>query len=223
MKTENLFVSNSVPGAICRYLPIGHVRAWSLIMPPQSSRSLIVNRFKTGSKQKRSKYSVRLDVAANLIAAYVECDSQERFEGFLASQVYGEQGMYSYRAFPEDPLELQAPPSTHEHPLLVEAWSNWAQNLRESCLNDFERREAVRGMLGAVIQKKDRKRLTGLELREAAKTTLGWTKWDAKHLRWYRQLGHNSIAEHSAWCQKVLGHVGTGTKYRGTREVQEST
>jgi hypothetical protein len=184
-----------------------------------------MSKLKIGFKQKRSKYSVRISVAANLIAEYVELPEclQERFEGFLASQVYGEQGMYSYRAFPEDPLESQAPPSTHEHPPLVEAWSSWAQNLRESCLNDFERREAVRGMLGAVIQKKDRKRLTGPELREAARTTLGWTKWDARQLRWIRRFGHNSIAEHRAWCQEHLVYVSAVTKYRGTRAVQEST
>jgi hypothetical protein len=143
------------------------------------------------SKQKRSKYSVRLGVAASLIAAYIELPEclREYFEQFLASQVYGEQGMHSYRAFPEDPWESQVPPPTYGYPLtfLVEPWSDWAQKLRESCLNDLERREAVRAMLGALILQKDRKRLTGLELREAARTTLGWTKWHARHPRWLRQ------------------------------------
>jgi hypothetical protein len=177
-------------------------------MPGQpSTRSVIMSKLKIGCKQKRSKYSVRIGVAANLIAAYVELpeNSREYFEQFLASQVYGEEGMHSYRAFPEDPWESQVPSSTYEYPLffLEEPWSNWAQEIRESSLTDFERREAVRAMLGALILQKDRMHLTGLELREAARRTLGWTKWDAKNLAWLRYFGFNSISEQHASYQKL--------------------
>jgi hypothetical protein len=47
---------------------------------------------------------VRLDASAELIAAYVELSEacKEMFEGFLALQVYGEEGMYP--SLPGSPL-----------------------------------------------------------------------------------------------------------------------
>jgi hypothetical protein len=157
-------------------------------------------------RSRRQKHTVRLNVAAELIAAYAELseDCKEMFESFLALQVYGEEGMHPYLA-PGDPWGTEVPSSTPEDPrfILHEPWSNWAQQIRESSLTIFERREAVRAMLGAPIRHKDDMRLTGLDLREAAKTTLGWTQWDAKHLEWLmRTLGVTTLSEHYAWIQK---------------------
>jgi hypothetical protein len=162
-----------------------------------------MNGSRMGSKQ---KYAMRLDIAAKLIAAYVRLSEEckEIFERFLADQIYGDDGMYPYRTFPEDPWASGAPSSTYEYSRFIphEPWSNWAQEIRESTLNDFERREAVRAILGALIRQKDRLRLTGLDLGDAARTTLGWTRWDAKNLAWLRSLGLNSISEHHAWIKK---------------------
>ena len=164
-----------------------------------------MNRSRIGRKQ---KHAVRLEAAAKLIAAYLKLseDEKEIAEHFLAHQVYGEKGMYPYRAFPEDPWEAQVPSSPSECPLdcWEKPWSEWAQEIRESLLMDCERGEAVREMLGALIRQKDRKRLTDLDLREAAKSTLGWTRWDAKHLKRLRSLGFTSLSEHHAWIDKML-------------------
>jgi hypothetical protein len=167
-----------------------------------------MNRSKMGSRQ---KYAVRLDVAAQLIAAYVElqANDKETAERFLALQVYGEGGMYPYSASPEDPWESQVPALTDECPLFYweKPWSNWAEEIRKSSLYDFERREAVRAMLGALIRQKDRVRLTGLDLGEAARTTLGWTRWDAMNLGFLRLFGFNSPSEQHAWFQKVMDEM----------------
>jgi hypothetical protein len=87
---------------------------------------------------------------------------------------------------------------------LHEPWSNWAQQIRESSINDFERREAVRAMLGALIRLKDRKRLKDLGLAEAATATLGWTRWDAKRLEELRSFGLKSLSECYAWIEKTV-------------------
>jgi len=71
-------------------------------------------------------------------------------------------------------------------------------------VNDFERREAVRAKLGALIRQKDRERLTGLDPGAAARTTRGWTRWDAKNLAQLRSFGLNNISERSAWLQKDI-------------------
>jgi hypothetical protein len=163
-----------------------------------------MNRSRVGSKQ---KYAVRLEVAAQLIAAYVKLSEDEKqdAERFLALHVYGQEGMYPYRVFPENPWNSQVPSSTYECPLSrwVKPWSDWAQEIRESLLTPFERGEAVRAMLGALIHQKDRMRLTDLDLRESAKTTLGWTRWDAKHLKELRSLGFASLSQHYAWMEKT--------------------
>jgi hypothetical protein len=162
---------------------------------------------KTG---RRKQYTMRLNVAAKLIAAYVKLskDEKEIAEGFLALQIYREGGMYPYRPFPEVPWEPEVPSSTDGCPLLCweKPWSDWAQVIRESLLFDSERREAVKEMLGALIRQKDRRRrLTDQDLREAAKTTLGWTRWDAKLLKWlWRTLGVTSRSEHNAWIETIV-------------------
>ena len=184
----------------------------------------------TSKRSRRQKHPVRLDVAAKLIAAYVKLskDEKEIAEGFLALQIYGEGGTYPYRPFPEDPWELEVPSSTEKCPLLCweKPWSDWAQVIRESLLFDSERREAVKEMLGALIRQKDRRRrLTDQDLREAAKTTLGWTRWDAKHLKWlWRTLGVTSRSEHNAWIERTADEMrakrmmrGEGKGARGTK------
>jgi hypothetical protein len=164
-----------------------------------------MNSSRAGRKQ---KFERRLDLAAKLIAAYVKLSEnrKERAEGFLALQVYREEGMYPYRAFPENPWQSQVPSSTNECPLFSweKPWSDWAQEIRKSLLTDFERGEAVRAMLGALIRQKESKRLTGLDLREAARMTLGWTRRDAKQLKSLQSFGFASRSEHYAWIQKMV-------------------
>jgi hypothetical protein len=59
--------------------------AWSLIMPGAPRRKLIMAKSVT-RKQKRSKYSVRLGAAMNVIEAYAEVPEcvREVFRRFLA-------------------------------------------------------------------------------------------------------------------------------------------
>lgn len=104
-----------------------------------------MNRSRTGSKQKRSKYSVRLVVAAKLIATYgnLPGHSREIFEGILALHVYGEDGMHPYHPFPDDSGDSVEQCSPYGHSRLYECWFNWAQEIKGSSLDYFERREAV--------------------------------------------------------------------------------
>jgi hypothetical protein len=175
----------------------------------------------TGNKQKRSKYSVRLSIAANFIAAYVELpnDFREFFERFLALQVYTEGDMemqpyltpYLQRYLPASARsgDSTRPCATDEEPsfYVYEAWFDWAQVIKGSALNHYERREAVRAMLGALIRQKDRRRLGDFELHEAAKETLGWTRLDAKHLAQLRRCGFSTTAEFEAWTEKQLARA----------------
>jgi hypothetical protein len=151
---------------------------------------------------------VRLGVAAKLIAAYVELteDFKEEFERFLAFQVYGENGMQSYLPASDDGVDSAGQFLADEHSTvgLHEPWAEWAQGIRRASLNDFERREAVRTMLGALIRQKDRFRFSGLELRNAAKGTLGWTRWDAKHSSGLRSKGFRTKSEVEAWTVKLV-------------------
>jgi hypothetical protein len=171
---------------------------------------------KTGtvSKQKRSKYSVRLGVATNLIAAYVELpeDFREIFERSLALQAYSQDGMHSYLPSSTDSGDSVRPCVTDDRPSfsVYEAWFDWAQEIKGSSLNPFEQRDAVRAMLGALLRRKDRRRLGALELREAAKKTLGWTRWDARQSAALRRCGFSTISELRAWAEKDLADALKG-------------
>ncbi len=143
-----------------------------------------MNKSKTG---RRKQYTMRLNVAAELIGAYVKLskDDKDTAEGFLALQIYGEEGTYPHRPFPEVPWELEVPSSSDGCLILcwAKAWYDWAQVIHESLHFGSERGEAMKEMLGALIRLKDRRRrLNNQELRGAAETTLRWTRWDAKHL-----------------------------------------
>jgi hypothetical protein len=59
-----------------------------------------------------------------------------------------------------------------------EPWSKWAKMITKANLWEFERREAVREMLGALISQKNKSCLNESELREAAEKALEWTQWD---------------------------------------------
>jgi hypothetical protein len=185
-----------------------------------------MNKPKTG---RRKQYTMRLNVAAKLIAAYVKLskDEKEIAEDFLALQIYGEGGMYPYRPFPELPWKLEVPSATDECPPLgwEKPWSDWAQVIRGSLLIGSERREAVKEMLGALIRQKDRRRrLTDQNLHEAAKTTLGWTRWDAKRLKWlWRTLGVTSLFEHNAWIEKSVAELWAKRRVRGKRKGARSS
>jgi hypothetical protein len=182
-----------------------------------------------GTTQKRSTYLVRLDIAASLIAAYVELgeDMKELFERFLAFQVYTRDGtemqpyLPSYLLTSADSGDPIRPHSTDERPVLYvfEIWFDWAQLIKGTALNPIERRAAVRAMLGVLIRQKDRRRLGGLELREAAKGTLGWTRWDAKHLAELRRNGFSTTAEFEAWHEKEIARALEGGK-RSRPETQ---
>jgi hypothetical protein len=175
-----------------------------------------------GTTQKRSKYLVRLDIAASLIAAYVELDGdmKELFERFLAVQAYIRGGTEMQPYLPSylltsadsgDPIRSH---STDERPVLYvfETWFDWAQLIKGAALNPIEQREAVRAMLGVLIRQKDRRRLGGLELREAAKETLAWARWDAKHLAELSRIGFSGIVEFHIWAEKEIALALEGDK-----------
>jgi hypothetical protein len=180
-----------------------------------------MNFSKIGSERKRKKYAVRHGAAAKLIAAYVKLsdDSKDFFESFLALQVYGEDGMHPYHDFLDDPPGSVTLHSAYEEPMFsfLEPWPDWAREIREASLTYFERREAVRAMLGVLILHKDRSRLSGPELDEAAKRTLGWTRWDAKHYAWLRSQGFNSESEMSAWIEKMVAEKQAAQRDRRSR------
>jgi hypothetical protein len=162
-------------------------RSAALIMlgkPPEGE--LTMRSSGIGKRSKRSKYLERRGKAEELIVAYVELDlpMKEFFEQFLALQVYSEGGMQSYLPSSAGSEEETRPCSAEDGPSLYvfETWFDWAQEIKGAPLNHFERREAVRAMLGALIRLKDRRVLGALELREAAKGTLDWTRWEVRYL-----------------------------------------
>jgi hypothetical protein len=60
-------------------------------------------------------------------------------------------------------------------------WSQWAKMITKANLWEFERPEAVREMLGALISQKNKSCLNGSELREAAEKALEWTRRDEQN------------------------------------------
>jgi hypothetical protein len=95
----------------------------------------------------------RLRVAENLISAYVNLpeNSRDYVEHFLALQVYGDAGMGHYTPG----SNRHRAESVDQHVMcecvkmtVHEPWSKWAQMIKKANLWEFERREAVREMLG---------------------------------------------------------------------------
>jgi hypothetical protein len=137
----------------------------------------------TTPKKKGPKHLNRLHVAEDLISAYVNLPEtgREYFELFLALQAYGDAGMGHYTpASNRDRVE-----SVDQHVMcecvkmtVYEPWSKWARMITKANLWEFERREAVREMLGALIGQKNKSRLNDSELHEAAAKALEWTRWD---------------------------------------------
>ena len=134
-------------------------------------------------KKKGPKHSRRLHVTENLLSSYVNLSENDReyVEQFLALQVYGDAGMDHYtpgskrhRGESIDPHVLCECVKTTFH----EPWLKWAKTITKANLREFERREAVREMLGALISQKNKSRLDDSELREAAAKALEWTRWD---------------------------------------------
>jgi hypothetical protein len=137
----------------------------------------------TTPKKKGPKHLNRLRVTENLISSYVNLTDNDReyVEHFLALQVYGDAGMDHY-----------TPGSNRHRVELVdqhvmcecvkmtvhEPWSKWAKMITKANLWEFERREAVREMLGALISQKNKSCLNDSELLEAAEKALEWTRWD---------------------------------------------
>src|SRR5580698_6504928 len=123
-------------------------------------------------EQKRSTYLKRLGLAKNLISGYLELPNECRapFERFLADHVQSKDGMRSYLPFSTDCEDSGMPWLTDEQLgfYVYEAWFHWALEIKVASLNDFERLEAVTGMLGTLIRLKYRRRLRSIELRKTA-------------------------------------------------------
>jgi hypothetical protein len=163
----------------------------------------------TGSKQKRSKYSVRLGAAAHLIAAYSESPDcvQEDFKRFMAS--YCDDGMHSYLPCSEDSGDSAGQYTTEEHSRrhLYERLIEWAQEIEGSSLTGYERRYAVTVMLKTLSRQKGRCWFTNGELRAAAKKTLGWTCWDTSDTSALRSLGFRTEADLKAYKEKLRARL----------------
>ena len=71
---------------------------------------------------------------------------------------------------------------------VFEPWSAWAKVIKTANLLEFERHEAVREMLGALISTKNKLSLTESELRVAAENALEWTRWEERNLAMARFL-----------------------------------
>jgi hypothetical protein len=133
------------------------------------------------------KKSVRLRVAADLIAAYINLseDGREYLESNLAGHVYGDTGMDHYT--PGTALHKLA--SGHQQsmcecisPSVGKPWAKWANMIKRSNLWEFERREAVREMLGVLISNKNKARLDDDEVLAAAEKALEWIRWHEHNL-----------------------------------------
>jgi hypothetical protein len=149
----------------------------------------------TPTKKIEPKHTRRLRVAENLIAAYsnLDEDSREYVEQALALQVYGDAGMQHYTPG----LDRHGKESADEHLMcncvktVYEPWSKWAKIIRAANLWEFERREAVREMLGVLIAQKNKSHLNASELSEAAEKALEWTRRD-EHNRAMARLRNSS-------------------------------
>ena len=97
-------------------------------------------------KQKRSKYSVRLGAAANVIEAYAELPERVRevFRRFLA--FYCEDVSYLLSSDGTEDSAGQHTTEEHSRLHLYDRWIDWAQEIQQSSLTGYERREAVRVM-----------------------------------------------------------------------------
>ena len=83
--------------------------------------------------------------------------------------------------------------------------------IKKAHLTEFERREAVREMLGGLIQQKNRNFLNESELREAAEKTLDWTRWDERYHAQLRALGFKNQSEYN----KRLKELASGKHREG--------
>ncbi|MDR3737350.1 MAG: hypothetical protein P4L10_17720 [Acidobacteriaceae bacterium] len=163
----------------------------------------------THSNKMGPKHSLRLRATKGLISAYVNLlaeGGRECVEEFLALQVYGEAGMGYYTPAPK-----RRRVSSAEEPFMCEwvltvhnAWSKWAKIIKKANLREFERREAVREMLGALIQQKNKSSLENSELHQAAEQALEWTRWDENNRKMSllrSSLENKSCIEAIASCE----------------------
>jgi hypothetical protein len=134
-------------------------------------------------KRMGPKYLNRLRATEDFISAYIDLpeNGREYVEQFLALQVYGDAGTGHYTPG----RNRRRAESVDEHVMcgcvkmtFDEPRSKWAKMIRKANLLPFERREAVREMLGALISQKNKQRLNDSELREVAEKALEWTGWD---------------------------------------------
>jgi hypothetical protein len=169
-------------------------------------------------KKKGPKYLKRLHVTESLISAYLNLSEgdREHVEGFLALQVYGDAGMGHYtpgrsrRVKSVDPNVLcYCMKMTFDEP-----WSNWAKMIKKANLSEFERREAVRETLGALISQKNKRSLHGSKLREAAEKALDWTGWDENNCA-------QSRLRNSARFKGALETIASGSEEDRKAAVRE--
>lgn len=142
-----------------------------------------MGKLQPGIKKKGPKHRNRLHVTKDLLSSYVDLSEGDReyVERFMALQVYGDAGMDHYT-----PGSKRSRIGSDDPPVLCEclemtfngSWSKWANMIKRANLREFERREAVREMLGALISQKNKGSLNDSELGEAAEKALEWTHWD---------------------------------------------
>ena len=136
-------------------------------------------------KKKGPEHLLRVRAAEEFISAYVCLSENDKayVEQFLALSAYGDHSMDHYTP------DSMCHDGESEHSLcycmemtVLEPWSKWAKIIKAAKLSEFERLEAVREMLGALISQKNKFSLPESELRVAAEKALEWTRWDENNL-----------------------------------------
>jgi hypothetical protein len=161
--------------------------------------------------QMGSKHQRRLRVVEELLSSVLTLHENGKHcvEQFLALSVYGGGSMGYY--FPDWKLPLPE----RDHPICIcvgpvnDNWFKWAQMVKRAKLSEFERGEAVREMLGAVIALKNKSMLTPDELRMFAENALEWTRWEAKNLA----MG---ALDRSPAYKKLMKEMAAGTNITET-------
>jgi hypothetical protein len=104
------------------------------------------------------------------------------FEIFLSSNAYGDVSLAPYlRLFKKkDDSDMELLSCCWIRQTMIEPWRNWAREIQDTHFLPFERRVAIREMLGGLIMVKNSHKLTHIKLHEVAEMTLRWTSMDKK-------------------------------------------
>jgi hypothetical protein len=152
---------------------------------------------KLTTRSTKPEYLRRLHAAANVIAAYLTLtdDDRQQFEQFLALQVYGdpETNSYLHLACTKYVADSERVMHTYEHFAIYNAWSTWDCELKKSHLAHKHQREAIKDLLGALIQLEcPGSSLPELELYKAAEKTMFWAGLDEVYLLQLHNAGMTS-------------------------------